>query len=86
VTRVEHVPVPFDCRDGFNEAYYGRPEMFLDQAARLACSSWSFLTGEETAQFEQRLAADLASGEWDRRYGHWRREPFYDGPLRLVIG
>ncbi len=85
-TRDEHVPVPFDCRDGFNEAYYGRPEMFLDQAARLACSSWSFLTGEETAQFEQRLAADLASGEWDRRYGHWRREPFYDGPLRLVIG
>lgn len=85
-TRVEHVPVPFDCRDGFNEAYYGRPEMFLDRAARLACSSWSFLTDEETAQFETRLAADLASGEWDRRYGHWRREPFYDGPLRLVIG
>jgi hypothetical protein len=85
-TRVEHVPIPLDCRDGFNEAYYGRPEMFLDRAARLACSSWSFLTDEETAQFETRLAADLASGAWDRRYGHWRKEPFYDGPLRLVIG
>jgi hypothetical protein len=85
-TRVENVPVPFGCRDGFNEAYYGRPEMFLDRAARLACSSWSFLTEEETVQFEQRLAADLASGAWDRRYGHWRHEPFYDGPLRLVIG
>lgn len=85
-TRVEHVPVPFDCRDGFNEAYYGRPEKFLDRAARLACSSWSFLSLEETAQFEMRLAADLASGEWDRRYGHWREEPLYDGPLRLVIG
>lgn len=85
-TRVEHVPVPLDCRDGFNEAYYGRPEKFLDRAARLACSSWSFLTDEETAQFETHLAADLASGTWDRRYGHWRSEPFYDGPLRLLIG
>lgn len=85
-TRVENVPIPFECRDGFNEAYYGRPEMFLDRAARLACSSWSFLTDEETAQFETRLGADLASGKWDRRYGQWRHEPFYDGPLRLLIG
>lgn len=84
--RVEHVPVPLDCRDGFNEAYYGRPEKFLDRAARLACSSWSFLTDEETSRFETRLAADLAAGEWDRKYGHWRKVPFYDGPLRLVIG
>lgn len=85
-TRVEHVPVPLNCRDGFNEAYYGRPEMFLDRAARLACSSWSFLTLQETEQFERRLAADLSSGEWDRRYGHWRHEPFFDGPLRLAMG
>lgn len=40
---VEHVPVPLECRDGFNEAYYGRPEMFLDPGARLACSSWSLV-------------------------------------------
>jgi|SRR5580658_2973301 SAM-dependent methyltransferase len=24
-TEVLHVPIPLDCRDGFNEAYYGRP-------------------------------------------------------------
>jgi SAM-dependent methyltransferase len=31
------VPVPLDCTDGFNEAYYGRPEALLDPAARLSC-------------------------------------------------
>jgi SAM-dependent methyltransferase len=36
---IQSVPVPLDCRDGFNEAYYGRPEAFLEQDARLACSS-----------------------------------------------
>jgi SAM-dependent methyltransferase len=31
---LESVPIPIDCTDGFNEAYYGRPEMFLDEGAR----------------------------------------------------
>ena len=31
---VQRVPVPLDCRDGFNAAYYGRPEAFLDPALR----------------------------------------------------
>jgi ubiquinone/menaquinone biosynthesis C-methylase UbiE len=30
------VPIPLKCRDGFNEAYYGRPERLLEPAARLA--------------------------------------------------
>src|ERR1700743_2428841 len=30
------VPVPLDCTDGFNEAYYGRPEALLHPAARRA--------------------------------------------------
>ena len=36
------VPIPLHCKDGFNEAYYGRPERFLDDGPRLACSAWSF--------------------------------------------
>lgn len=86
MAEVQHVPVPLHCRDGFNEAYYGRPEMFLDPAARLACSSWSLVPPEVVERFVAHLSADLASGEWDRRYGHWRDEPVFDGPLRLVIG
>ena len=83
---VEPVPVPFDCRDGFNEAYYGRPEMFLDENARLACSSWSLVPKESVERFVTRLSSDLESGAWDDKYGHWRKEPFFDGPLCLVIG
>lgn len=83
---VEPVPVPLNCKDGFNEAYYGRPEAFLDRDARLACSSWSFVPTAAIERFEAKLSADLESGEWDRKYGHFRSQPFFDGPLRLVTG
>ncbi|KPM25537.1 ubiquinone biosynthesis protein [Citromicrobium sp. RCC1885] len=83
---VENVPVPLECRDGFNEAYYGRPEAFLDENARLACSSWSLVPGEAVRRFEAALSAELESGKWDEKYGHLRKQPFFDGPLRLVIG
>lgn len=83
---VEPVPVPLNCEDGFNEAYYGRPEAFLDEDARLACSSWSLVPGSAVDRFVRQLSEDLGSGRWDERYGHLRSQPFFDGPLRLVIG
>ncbi len=83
---VEPVPVPLNCRDGFNEAYYGRPEAFLDDQARLACSSWSLVPPAAVEQFVRHLSNDLASGRWDEKYGHFRSQPLFDGPLRLVIG
>jgi len=82
---VRHVPIPLDCRDGFNEAYYGRPERLLEPGARQVCSAWSFVAPEAVARFEARLGADLASGAWDRRYGALRSQPSFDGPLRLII-
>src|SRR5262245_33442403 len=33
---VIELPIPVDCVDGFTEAYYGRPERFLDPAVRRA--------------------------------------------------
>jgi SAM-dependent methyltransferase len=83
---VQSVPVPLNCRDGFNEAYYGRPEAFLQQEARLACSSWSLVPAEVVERFVDQLSSDLATGEWDKRYGHLRRQPYFDGPLRLIVG
>lgn len=80
------VPVPLDCCDGFNEAYYGRPEMFLDERARLACSSWSLVPKAAVRRFVDDLSTDLASGQWEKNYGHYRSQPFFDGPLRLVVG
>src|SRR4029453_9293732 len=68
-TQVTTVPIPLDCTDGFNDAYYGRPEMLLDPAARLACSAWSFVEPAAVARFEASLARALAAGTWDARHG-----------------
>ena len=40
---VEDVPVPLHCSDGFTEAYYGRPERFLDPEVRRSQSAWNFV-------------------------------------------
>lgn len=79
------VPIPLDCTDGFNDAYYGRPEMLLDANARLACSAWSFVEPAAIVRFENKLADDLANGTWDARYGYLRRQQYFEGALMLVI-
>jgi hypothetical protein len=81
---VETVPIPADCADGFNEAYYARPEMLLNPAARQACSAWSFVDAELRDQYAQHLERDLASGAWDQRYGHLRTQPHLLGSLVLI--
>jgi len=85
VVTIEKVPVPLDCTDGFNEAYYGRPEALMDPLARLSCSAWSFVGAEATDRFVSDLGRDLADGTWDRRFGHLRVQPTFDGSLALVI-
>ena len=79
------VPIPLDCRDGFNEAYYGRPEALLDEGARLACSAWSFVDAPTANLYLRHLRHDLADGTWDRAFGHLRTQPTYDGSLRLNV-
>ena len=86
VIQADIVPIPLDCADGFGEAYYGRPEALLDPAARRANSAWSFVDAATAEGYVARLAADLASGEWDRRFGMLRTQPEFDGSLRLIVG
>ncbi|MGW4700250.1 class I SAM-dependent methyltransferase [Streptomyces sp. NPDC004285] len=78
------VPIPLDCTDGFNEAYYGRPEMLLDPAARQACSAWSFIDDGARERFDRMLSRDLESGAWDARFGHLRTQATYEGSLVIV--
>lgn len=82
---IQLVPIPRDCRDGFNEAYYARPELLLEADRRLACSSWSLVSAEVVARFVEHLSSDLESGRWDDRHGHWRATSYWDGPLRLIV-
>jgi hypothetical protein len=81
---VDPVPIPIDCIDGFTEAFYARPEAFLDPAVRAAQSAWGFVSAAAIQVGLARLAADLESGEWDRNYGQLRRQPEFVGALRLI--
>jgi hypothetical protein len=79
------VPIPLRCLDGFNEAYYGRPERLLDERARTACSAWSLVSEATRKGYVEKLRQSLADGTWDARYGHLRRQPEFNGSLRLVV-
>ncbi|WP_405402278.1 class I SAM-dependent methyltransferase [Streptomyces sp. NBC_01104] len=83
-TTIQSVPVPLDCTDGFNEAYYGRPEMLLNPAARQGCSAWSFIDDRARQDFDISLRRALGSGAWDEAFGHLRSRPVYDGSLVLL--
>jgi SAM-dependent methyltransferase len=81
---VTPVAVPADCADGFTEAYFARPERFLDPAVRQSQSAWGFVEQAAIERGVARLSADLDSGAWDRRYGTLRTQPEFTGSLRLV--
>jgi SAM-dependent methyltransferase len=83
-TTVTPVPVPIDCVDGFAEAFYARPERFLDPAVRASQSAWGFVDPDVADAGVARLRADLECGEWDRRYGVLRSQPEFVGSLRLI--
>jgi hypothetical protein len=39
--RIEPVLIPWDCADGFFEAYWRRPEAYLDENVRRGISVWA---------------------------------------------
>lgn len=81
---VQPIPIPHDCVDGFQEAFYGRPEAFLKKEVRLAQSAWGFLPEGVEDKLVQKLADELDSGEWERKYGHYRTMTSFTCALRLI--
>ena len=79
------IPIPLDCVDGFQEAFYGRPEAFLEKSVRIAQSAWGFLPPGLEEKYTNALAHDLKSGEWDRKYGHFRTQATFTCALRLIV-
>jgi SAM-dependent methyltransferase len=82
---IQPIPVWHDCTDGFQVAYYARPEAFLDARVRASQSAWRFLPPGAEERIVAAIARDLASGEWDRRYGHLRTQPTINCQLRLIV-
>ncbi len=85
-SQMVEVPIPLDCVDGFTEAFYGRPEAFLDPSVRRSQSAWTFLEPGVEQRVVASLADDLASGWWDERFGHLRTQPQFVGAVRLITG
>lgn len=83
--RIEVVPIPADCIDGFNWAYWRRPEAYLDPEVPACISGLALLDDEMVAQRMERLAADLDDGTWQSRHGHLRQLESIDGGLRIVV-
>jgi Methyltransferase domain len=84
-TRIERIPTPGDCTDGFFEAFWRRPEALLDPAVRGAQSMWPLLGPGVEERIVARLAASLQSGAWDAEHGLLRSQESFDGALRLVV-
>ena len=83
--RVDSVPVPHDCEDGFVAANWRRPEAYLDSSVRAGMSGFSLLGAEAVTRGIARLHADLESGEWDRRFGDLRQREAIDVCYRLLV-
>jgi SAM-dependent methyltransferase len=83
--RVEALPVPADCRDGFCIALWDKPEAHLDPEVRRCSSIWHLLSDSAVEPALERLRRDLESGEWDRRYGGLRTKASLDVGVRLVV-
>jgi hypothetical protein len=67
--RLQPVLIPWDCADGFFEAYWRRPEAYLDEEIRSGISVWEAVGPDAEQRAVESLRADLASGRWAERNG-----------------
>ncbi|HJY70091.1 MAG TPA: class I SAM-dependent methyltransferase, partial [Streptosporangiaceae bacterium] len=65
--RTEPVLIPWDCADGFFEAYWRRPEAYLDDRVRRGVSVWARVGPEAEQRAVRTLRDDLVSGRWAER-------------------
>jgi SAM-dependent methyltransferase len=83
--RIEPVLVPWDCADGFQEAYWRRPKAYLDESVRRGISIWTRVGPEAEKSAVHSLRTDLASGRWAQRNRELLDLDAADLGLRLLI-
>ncbi|MFC0530541.1 MerR family transcriptional regulator [Phytohabitans kaempferiae] len=83
--RAEPVLIPWDCADGFFEAYWRRPEAYLDEHVRRAVSVWTRVGPQAERRAVSRLADDLSSGRWAERNREIVALDAVDLGLRLLV-
>jgi len=65
--QIEPVLVPWDCVDGFFEAYWRRPEAYLDEQVRRGVSVWARVGPDAEQRAVRGLRDDLDTGRWAER-------------------
>jgi SAM-dependent methyltransferase len=65
--RMEPVPVPWDCADGFFYAYWRRPEAYLREDVRRGISVFAAVGPAAAGRMVRHLGADVRSGRWAYR-------------------
>jgi hypothetical protein len=83
--RIEPVLVPWDCLDGFFEAYWRRPEAYLDENVRRGTSVWTVVGPEVEERAVRSLRDDLESGRWAERNRDLLDLEVADLGLRLLV-
>ncbi|MER6910375.1 class I SAM-dependent methyltransferase [Streptomyces sp. NPDC000594] len=83
--RVETVPVPHDCTDGFLAAFWRRPEAYLDPRVRAGISILARAPEEVLRPGLERLSDDLSSGRWHRRHADLLDREEIDAGYRLLV-
>jgi SAM-dependent methyltransferase len=83
--RVEVVPVPHDCVDGFLVAPWRYPEAYLDPGMRAAASGFALMDPAAVERRMARLADDLRCGAWAARHRELLSLDELDVGLRIVV-
>jgi SAM-dependent methyltransferase len=82
---IREVPIPRDCKDGFQGAFWQKPEAYLDPTVRRGISMFAKLPSDAVDRGLARLSDDLRSGRWEKLFGHLRTQASADLGYRLVI-
>jgi SAM-dependent methyltransferase len=77
--------IPWDCTDGFPEAYWRRPEAYLDEDVRRGMSIWARVGADVEQRAVSSLQDDVASGRWAERNRELLGLDAADIGLRLLV-
>lgn len=83
--RIEAVPIPWDCVDGFFHSYWRRPSAYLQEPVRRGSSVWARIGEHAEQRAIPALARDLDSGAWEQRNAELLDLESIDLGARLLI-
>jgi SAM-dependent methyltransferase len=83
--RIENVPIPHDCTDGFLAAFWRRPEAYLDPEVRAGISLFAQTSDQVIRPGLARLSDDLSSGRWHQRHADLLDREALDPGYRLLV-